>query len=100
MSEIETPRLRLSLDGTWDFKLEGTGAWRATVVPGPWQAQFADLRDASGRAEYRRRFALPPEWRGREVVIRFGAVNYFCRARLNGMPIGEHEGGYLPFEFI
>ena len=34
------------------------------------------------------------------IAIRFGAVNYFCRARLNGVPLGEHEGGYLPFEFV
>src|SRR5437870_4509754 len=93
-------RSRLSLDGTWEFMLAGRGGWRTIVVPGPWQAQFADLRSASGAAQYRRTFDLPAAWRGREIAIRFGAVNYFCRVRLNGMPLGEHEGGYLPFEFV
>src|SRR6516225_6056899 len=93
-------RLHISLDGAWDFWLDGHGTWRTILVPGPWQAQFADLRDASGTTLYRRRFTLPDQWRGREVAIRFGAVNYFCRVRLNGIRIGEHEGGYLPFEFV
>ena len=52
------------------------------------------------RGRYRRRFTVPAGWNGREIAIRFGAVNYFCRARLNGAALGEHEGGYLPFEFI
>jgi hypothetical protein len=96
-----TPRRsHLSLDGPWDFELAGRGGSRTIAVPGPWQAQFPDLRGASGMAHYRRRFALPADWHGREVAVRFGAVNYFCRVRLNGVSIGEHEGGYLPFEFV
>ena len=100
MSEIKTPRPSLSLDGAWDFKLAGAGAGARSSSRAHGRRNSPTSAMPSGRADYRRRFALPAEWRGREVVIRFGAVNYFCRARLNGVPIGEHEGGYLPFEFI
>src|ERR1700730_3931595 len=100
MPDVTSSRSRLSLDGAWEFKLVGRGGWRTIAVPGPWQAEVPDLREASGAAHYRRRFTLPADWHWREVAIQFGAVNYFCRVRLNGAPIGEHEGGYLPFEFV
>jgi hypothetical protein len=110
-------RRRISLDGTWDFfpdpertlshdHLEEAGQPRSILVPGPWQAQFADLRDYSGTAWYRRHFRLgstdfPAEYTDSLVhVLRFGAVDYFATVWLNGVEIGSHEGGYLPFEFV
>ena len=33
------------------------------------------------------------------VILHFGAVDERCRVYLNGKKIGEHRGGYLPFEF-
>ena len=91
-------RNRQSLDGTWSFRHED-GPWRDAVVPMPWQAQFADLRQSSGRAVYRRSFTLPA-LDGRQAVLRFGAVSYFAEVRLNGRVIGNHEGGYLPFDCV
>ena len=35
----------------------------------------------------------------RAVLLRFGAVDWSCRVWLNGFFLGEHEGGYTPFEF-
>ena len=33
------------------------------------------------------------------VRLQFDAVNYFSEVWLNGQPVGDHEGGYTPFEF-
>ncbi len=33
------------------------------------------------------------------VFVYFGAANYFTRVYLNGQPLGEHEGGFTPFNF-
>lgn len=33
------------------------------------------------------------------VILHFGAVDERCKVYLNGKKIGEHRGGYLPFEF-
>lgn len=93
-------REEISLDGAWRFKLEGHGDWRTATVPGPWQADFADLRHTTGKAVYARQVSIPAGWQGREIVVRFGAVNYFAEVRLNGRVLGTHEGGYLPFEFV
>lgn len=102
-------RAALSLDGEWAFRFFGDAGfahgeagppWRTCVVPGPWQARFADLRERNGRALYRREFDLPPGWPGPSsaLVLRFGAVGYHACVRVNGRVAVEHEGGYLPFE--
>ena len=31
------------------------------------------------------------------LVLHFGAVDQACRVSVNGVCVGEHEGGYLPF---
>jgi Glycosyl hydrolases family 2/Glycosyl hydrolases family 2, TIM barrel domain/Glycosyl hydrolases family 2, sugar binding domain len=120
-------RQRIDLDGEWDFfldpqqhldseTLDAGGPPRRIRVPGPWQAQFDDLRDYSGVAWYRRTFQLtdddlPPTTDGGGgessvvgrrwsvvYILHFGAVDYHTTAWLNGQLLGEHEGGYLPFE--
>ena len=93
------PRARLSLDGAWDFQLEGREP-TTIAVPAPWQAHFPDLRAAAGVAMYSRPLAVPQEWQGRQVAVHFGAVNYFAEVSVNGRRLGSHEGGYLPFEFV
>jgi hypothetical protein len=107
-------RARSSLDGTWrfwpdldaafgdDLAAEGRprdalGEPRAITVPGPWQAQFDDLRLWSGGAWYERDFGVPLGWRGRSVRLCFGAVDYACAVWVNGDLAATHEGGYLPF---
>ena len=89
----------ISLDGAWLFRHETDRVDREVTVPGPWQAQYADLRQTAGRATYRRRFDRPEgDTPGCEVVLRFGAVNYLAEVLVNGVSLTTHEGGYLPFE--
>jgi hypothetical protein len=93
-------RPRASLDGFWEFRFSNNSeaeAWRPIRVPGTWQAQFADLRYATGTAEYRLRFTGPVDWPEGISLLRFGAVNDIAEVILNGQPLGRHAGGYLPF---
>ncbi len=100
-------RTRLSLDGAWDFQMDpndGTDVssiqtWRTAQTPMPWQAQFDDLRQANGTAWYRRHFDYTPDDQHGAAILHFGAVDYYAEVWLNGHKIGDHEGGYLPFEF-
>ncbi len=75
-----------------------SGEWRAATVPLPWQAQFDDLRLESGVGWYRRTFTLESGHDG-AAILHFGAVDYHTVVFCNGMWVGNHEGGYLPFEF-
>jgi hypothetical protein len=88
----------LSLDGPWDFRHGDDRQWRKATVPLPWQAEFPDLRHASGRAIYQRQFQVPADWADQEAYLQFGAVSYFCEVSVNGQRLGSHEGSYLPFE--
>lgn len=98
---------RISLDGTWDFQLSADDVtdvaqvrtWRRAIVPMPWQAQFDDLRNQSGTAWYRRTFQLELTQLAGSAILGIGAADYQATVWVNGQRVGEHEGGYLPFEF-
>jgi hypothetical protein len=110
-------RERLSLNGRWSFWPDGhdrtasagfldpsvlttsLGPPRPINVPGSWQAQFSDLRTWAGVAWYATTFRVPDAWRGRRLRISIGACDYFTEGWVDGNPVGEHEGGYLPFSF-
>lgn len=101
----------LDLSGFWDFQLdpeeagEGEGwfnrlaAPRAIAVPASWNDQFQDTRDYLGMAWYLRRTYVPRGWQGQRIYLRVGSANYAAKVWVNGAPVGEHEGGYLPFAF-
>ena len=49
---------------------------------------------------YRRSFRLPRPPAGDErVILHFGAVDQSCRVAVDGVEVGGHTGGYLPFSF-
>ena len=48
--------------------------------------QFEDLREHMGAAGYRTRFEMPQSRNLQHVLLKFGAVDYFCEAYLNGVP--------------
>ncbi|MFN2483679.1 MAG: sugar-binding domain-containing protein [Candidatus Limnocylindria bacterium] len=98
---------RLSLRGDWAFELDPGGELsieslrptRTIRVPLPWQAAFPELRRYSGYAWYQRVVDLPPGFARDHARLRFGAVDYWCQVFVNGTLVGEHEGGYTPFDF-
>ncbi len=101
----------IDLSGFFNFKLDpdkvgerenwqgGIGQCRLIAVPASWNEQFLDIRDYLGSAWYLKRFHLSSEWRKKLVWLRIGSANYYAKVWLNGEFVGEHEGGYLPFEF-
>jgi beta-glucuronidase len=78
----------------------GAPGWRATQVPSCWNCD-PKFERYEGTFWYATDFSVPEDRPAREteLYIRFLAANYLCRVWLNGAPLGEHEGGFLPFEF-
>lgn len=67
-------------------------------MPGPWQAAAPSLSETMGVGWYRRWFGIPGTWQGSQVLLHLGAVDYYAEVWVNGVRLGDHEGGYLPFE--
>lgn len=104
-------RQMIDLSGFWDFRFDpenegdshqwhtGFDPVEIIAVPASWNDQFEGWRDYLGTAWYQTRFDLPWGWRGQRFFVRFNAVSYLTDVWLNGKPLGQHEGGYLPFVF-
>lgn len=67
-------------------------------VPGDWNTQRADLKFYEGTIWYKKSFHYSKE-AGTRLFVYFGAVNYQAMVYLNGEKIGEHTGGFTPFNF-
>ncbi|NLX83836.1 MAG: glycoside hydrolase family 2 [Clostridiales bacterium] len=48
---------------------------------------------------YRRAFSINPNWDGKHIWLRFGAVDFEAWVYVNGRMVGSHKGGYAPFGF-
>lgn len=66
-------------------------------VPSDWNSQLPELKYYEGTVWYARRFDAPKNG-GDRLFLYFGAVSYRCRIYLNGAEIGQHEGGFTPFQ--
>ena len=90
----------LSLNGTWDFSRDPESWSEQIVVPFAWETEASGLRAHwLERGWYRREITTPADWSGQRIVLHFGAVHHVASVSVNGTVVGEHEGGYTPFEF-
>jgi len=67
-------------------------------VPGDWNTQRDQLMFYEGPVWYRREFLYHKRANTR-VFVYFGAANYQSSIYLNGERLGDHEGGFTPFNF-
>src|SRR4051812_38379634 len=99
---------RFELENGWEFLPDPSGRmrycdlasatqWREARAGISWNVQFDDLREYMGAAWYRIQIDVPAFSDVRHVLLKFGAVDYFCEVFVNGQSVGIHEGGYTPF---
>ena len=68
---------------------------KTLFVPGDWNTQRPELYYYEGTVWYRKRFDWTKE--DNRQFLYFGAINYEAKIYLNGVLIGEHVGGFTPF---
>ncbi len=103
----------LNLNGDWKFafdkKDEGVKAkWFAAaddtfgqkiVVPFPWGSELSGVKNEADIGWYRRGVKVPESWKGQRVFLVVGASDHDTTGWFDGNKLGEHSGGYTPFEF-
>ena len=67
-------------------------------VPGDWNTQSDQLFFYEGTVWYKKSFDYQRRPNTR-LFVYFGAANYQADVYLNGEKIGQHEGGFTPFNF-
>ncbi|MDD5707993.1 MAG: glycoside hydrolase family 2 TIM barrel-domain containing protein [Kiritimatiellae bacterium] len=125
---LSDPGTRLSLAGEWRVSrwpfaadeavlaapAQSDAAWETAVQPGKifyadpdyeahpdpkWNRVTLDHINPEDGAVLRRLVAVPAEWRGKRIMLRFDAVYPAGRFYLNGILLGEHLSGLTPVEF-
>lgn len=97
-----------NLNGLWDYAIrpQGAGAPKdfdgEILVPFAVESSLSGVQKEVGREKelwYRRTFSVPTEWRGKNVLLHFGAVDWRTEVFVNDVKVGGHTGGYAPFSF-
>lgn len=68
------------------------------MVPGDWNTQDEKFFFYEGTVWYHKDFNYSLS-KNRRLFIHFGAVNYDAKVYVNGVKVGEHVGGFTPFNF-
>jgi beta-galactosidase/beta-glucuronidase len=100
----------LNLNGEWEFEIDAgdSGLERGMntrTLAGRITVPFAPESTASGIGNtdfleavwYRRTVTVPETWRGRDVLLHFGAVDYDTTVWVNGVEVARHRGGFTSF---
>ncbi len=63
------------------------------------QSALSGIKRQVQRSWYRRTFRVPKSWRGKRVLLNFGAVTFEATVYVNGRLVGAHRGSYDAFSF-
>ncbi len=101
----------INLNGEWDFEIDHSMSGKEKdfflrdslnskiTVPFCPESKlsgvgFTDFMDC---VWYRKNIEIPIEWKNKDVILHFGAVDYHAFVYVNGTFVCEHKGGYTPF---
>lgn len=96
----------VNLNGLWSYAIADAGKSCPREFEGEILVPFAVESSLSGVGRklndkqalwYKRSFSIPADWKGRDVLLNFGAVDWQADVWVNDVKIGTHKGGYSPF---
>ena len=97
-----------NLNGLWDYAIINKGEQIPAAFDGKILVPFAVESSLSGVGKrinekqeliYQRSFEVPSAWRGKQVLLHFGAVDWKTDVWVNDVKVGSHTGGFTPFSF-
>ena len=95
-----------NLNGEWEYAIRPRGEAEPSAFDGSILVPFAVESSLSGVQKfvgeanelwYKRSFSVPAAWKGKEVLLHFGAVDWQADVFVDDVLIGSHVGGYTPF---
>lgn len=97
-----------NLNGEWEYAIKPLGEVEPASFDGNILVPFAVESSLSGVQKevgeknelwYKRSFTVPAKWKGKDVMLNFGAVDWKAEVFVNDVLVGSHKGGYTPFSF-
>lgn len=94
-----------NLNGLWNYAITEKGA-APSAYEGQILVPFAIESSLSGVGKkvgpdkelwYQRTFTVPASWKGKKVMLNFGAVDWKADIWVNDIKVGQHTGGFTPF---
>lgn len=112
LPEYPRPQLErtdwVNLNGEWEYAIKPKGEVEPKSFDGNILVPFAVESSLSGVQKevgdmnelwYKRTFSVPANWKNKDIVLNFGAVDWKADVFVNDILIGSHQGGFTPFSF-
>ncbi len=107
-SEKATPAIEVSFNSDWQFarsdkapdlaSMSSLTGWEQVQLPHTTRVEELVVKNQwQGDAWYKKTITAKPEWKNKQVFVRFDAAMNATDVFLNGEKIASHLGGYLPF---
>ncbi|QIA07412.1 glycoside hydrolase family 2 protein [Draconibacterium halophilum] len=97
-----------NLNGLWNYAITDAGQMQPEnfdgeiLVPFAIESSLSGVQKTVGETKelwYQRTFTVPSSWKGKKVLLHFGAVDWKAEVWINDIKIGSHKGGYDAFSF-
>ena len=87
----------IAVPSHWQLKGYGAPAYTNVVYPFPVEPPYVPTENPTG--DYVRTVAIPADWAGRRIVLRFEGVDSRFALYVDGVRLGWSSGSRLPSEF-
>lgn len=96
-----------NLNGLWDYAITTVGEVPTKyadkiLVPFAIESSLSGVMKevgASNELWYTTTFMVPKNWKGKDILLHFGAVDWKTEIWINDIKVGSHTGGFTPFSF-
>ena len=92
----------------WDYEITKLGVNKPNfyknkiLVPFPIESSLSGVHKNVGKDNelwYHSTFIIPKLWKGKNIILHFGGVDWKSEIWINDVYVGSHQGGYDPFSF-